>query len=159
MGIGNPLRRDDFVGMKIVKRLKRTLPNVRIIEAGEVPESYLSLVEEAHPSHILMIDAAEMGVHPGLVRLVSPRRIAGLSLSTHTLPLSVVSEYLAKNTQAKIALLAIQPKILDYGEGLSQELSTVARRLPGLIVRAVKVCGKEATSPARRKQVQKRLAR
>jgi len=146
MGIGNSLRRDDFVGMATVRQLKRIVPkNVRLVETGEVPESYLGRVEEFCPSHVLMIDAAEMGEQPGLARLVSPSKIEGLSLSTHTLPLSVVSEYLAKRTKARIALLAIQPKALDFGEGLSQELSERVGTLAEAIVRAVKLSKKKHT--------------
>jgi len=146
MGIGNPVRRDDFVGMATVRQLKRIVPkNVHLLETGEVPESYLGRVEKFHPSHILMIDAAEMGEQPGSVRLVSPSKIEGFSLSTHALPLSVVSEYLAKTTKAKIALLAIQPKALDFGEGLSQELSERVGTLAEAIVRAVKLSKKKHT--------------
>jgi len=139
MGIGNQMRRDDFVGMSVVRKLKRTASrNIHLVEAGEVPESYLGLVEEVQPTHILMVDAADMGELPGEVRLASPREIRGLSISTHTLPLSVVSEYLAKRTKAKIALLAIQPKVLDFGEGLSEELASVVDEVCMAITDAVK---------------------
>ena len=161
MGIGNPIRRDDFVGMATVRQLERIAPkNVRVIEAGEVPESYLGRVEELRPSHVLMIDAAEMGEHPGSVRLVSPRKIEGFSLSTHTLPLSVVSEYLAKRTKAKIALLAIQPKDLDFGEGLSSELSERVGTLAKAIGEAIKLSGKKRVKGQRPpKRVRQRSAR
>jgi len=144
MGIGNPVRSDDFVGMATVRQLERVVPkSVRLVETGEVPESYLGQVEKFRPSHVLMIDAAEMGKYPGFVKLVSPSRIEGLSLSTHALPLSVVSEYLAKTTKAKVALLAIQPKVLDFGEGLSPELSECVGTLAKAIERAVKLTQKK----------------
>jgi hydrogenase 3 maturation protease len=140
IGIGNPFRRDDHIGMEIVKLLNRAaLSNVRLIEAGQVPESYLDLVEDFHPSHVLMIDAAEMGLQPGSAKLVSSDEIVGFSLSTHTLPLSVLSEYVAKRTGARIVLLAIQPKLLDFGEGLSQELSGLVQRFSDIIVKALKL--------------------
>ena len=140
LGIGNSVRRDDFVGMVVVKRLGRArLSRVHLIETGEVPESYLGVVENIHPTHVLIVDAAEMDAPVGSVKLVSPGKIAGLSLSTHALPLSVVSDYLASMTKAKIALLGIQPKAIDFGEGLSRELRDIVEPLSQSIVRAVEL--------------------
>jgi len=155
------MRRDDFVGMAVVRCLKAySLPRVRLIEAGEVPESYLGVVEESHPSHVLMIDVAEIGQQPGTVRLVSPKEIEGLSLSTHTLPLTVMSEYIECRTGAKIALFAIQPRILEFGEGLSEELSKMVDQLAKVIVNAVRLSRiKNVRRPRQLKPVQKRLAR
>ena len=154
MGIGNPLRRDDFVGMAVIKQLApAALPNVRLIETGEVPENYLDAVVRVRPSHVLLIDAGEFEAPPGSVRLVSPTKVAGLSLSTHALPLSLVSEYLEKRTKATIALLTIQPKVLDFGEGLSEELSRVVKEVSEAIRRAEALSGKRrvrSLRPSRR---------
>ncbi len=61
-GIGNSIRRDDYVGLKVVEALKGKLPeNVLLLEAETVPESYLSDIEEFHPSHVLLVDAAFWG--------------------------------------------------------------------------------------------------
>ena len=41
-GIGNSIRTDDYVGLKIVEDLKGKLPDtVLLVEAETVPESYL----------------------------------------------------------------------------------------------------------------------
>ena len=156
LGIGNSVRRDDFVGMAVVRRLERArLSHVHLIETGEVPESYLGVVENIHPTHVLIVDAAEMDAPVGSVKLVSPEKIAGLSLSTHALPLSVVSEYLASMTKAKIALLGIQPKAIDFGEGLSQELRDIVEPLSQSIVRAFELSRKKGS----RRRIQPKLNR
>ncbi len=65
-GVGNPIRSDDYVGLKLVEDLKGKLPpKVLLIEAETVPESYLSDIEAFHPSHVLLIDAAFLGLKPG----------------------------------------------------------------------------------------------
>jgi hydrogenase 3 maturation protease len=146
LGIGNSVRRDDFVGMAVVKRLGQArLSRVHLIETGEVPESYLGVVEDIHPTHVLIVDAAEMDAPVGSIKLVSPEKIAGLSLSTHALPLSMVSDYIASTTNAKIALLGIQPKVIDFGEGLSQELRDIVEPLGQSIVRAVELSRKKGS--------------
>ena len=50
------------------------------------------------------------------------------------LPLRVFSEYVKQSTGAKIALLLIQPKNVEFGEGLSLELQGVAERIAGLLL-------------------------
>jgi len=51
------------------------------------------------------------------------------AFSTHILPLRVFCDYLAETTGAKIALLLIQPKNTDFGEGLSPEVEASAEEI------------------------------
>src|SRR5512141_1611000 len=79
-GIGNPIRSDDYVGLKIVEQLKGKLPqSVSLIEAETVPESYLSDIEEFCPSHVLLIDAAFLGLKPGQASLRDAETIENYS--------------------------------------------------------------------------------
>ena len=134
-GIGNPIRMDDFVGTKIVQDLVgKVSENVRLIECETVPESYLLDIEEFKPSHVLLIDAALLDLAPGEACLFSPEQVAGFSaVSSHVLPLRVFSEYLKQSTGAKIALLLIQPKNVEFGEGLSLEVQAAAERIARLL--------------------------
>ena len=135
-GIGNPIRMDDFVGTKIVQDLQgKVSENVRLIECETVPESYLLEIEEFKPSHVLLIDAALLDLAPGEACLFSPEQVAGFSaVSSHVLPLRVFSEYLKQSTGAKIALLLIQPKNVEFGEGLSLEVQVAAERIARLLL-------------------------
>jgi Ni,Fe-hydrogenase maturation factor len=45
------------------------------------------------------------------------------------LPLRVFCDYLAKTTEAKIALLLVEPKDTDFGEGLSPEVEAAEHRI------------------------------
>ena len=130
-GIGNPIRTDDYVGLHIVEQLRGKLPeNVCLLEAETVPESYLLEIEEFHPSHVLLIDAAFLGLKPGEARLVDPVNIEDyFAVTTHLLPLRIFCEYIKQATGAKIASLLIEPKNMDFGEGLTREVQTAAERL------------------------------
>jgi len=134
-GIGNPIRSDDFVGTKIAQHLQgKVPPYVRIIECETVPETYILEIEEFYPSHILLIDAAMMGLIPGEAKLVFPEQVAGFSaVSSHVLPLRVFSDYLKESTGAKIALLLIQPKNVEYGEDLSPELEVATVQIASML--------------------------
>ena len=130
-GIGNPIRMDDYVGLKIVEQLKGKLPpNVLLIEAETVPESYLQAIEEFCPSHVLLIDAAYLGLKPGQASLVDAEAIVNYSaISTHLLPLRIFCDYVKQATGAKIALLLIEPACMEFGEGLTGEVEAAAEQL------------------------------
>lgn len=130
-GIGNPIRTDDYVGLKIVQGLKaKVRETVLLLEAETVPESYLLDIEEFHPTHVLLIDAAFVGLKPGEASLVDVDKIANYStVTTHLLPLRIFCEYVTQATGAKIALLLIEPKSMDFGEGLTVEVESAAKRL------------------------------
>ena len=47
LGIGNPLRGDDAVGLKVIQNLSGRIPgNVLLLECGMTPENYLGKIEE-----------------------------------------------------------------------------------------------------------------
>jgi hydrogenase 3 maturation protease len=123
LGIGNPIRRDDAIGVEVVKALEGRVPDgVLLLDCETVPESFVGKVAEFRPTHILLVDAADFLGNPGEARLFGAGETVGVSISTHSLPLKVLSKYLEMETGAKVAILAIQPKDLGLGEGLSDEL-------------------------------------
>ena len=130
-GIGNGIRRDDFVGVKVAQDLVgKVSKNVHLIECETVPESFVDEIIEISPSHVLLVDAALLGLPPGTAHLYDVEEVVNsASISTHTLPLRVFCEYVFTLTGAKIALLLIEPKDTDFGEGMSEELEKAAYRI------------------------------
>lgn len=135
-GIGNPIRTDDYVGLKIVENLRGKVPEtVCILECEMVPENYLSDIEKFKPTHVLLVDAAFLELKPGEASLVDAERMMDYSaISTHALPLRIFCEHLKKTMDAKIGLLLIEPKNMEFGEGLSIEVEAQAERLTKLIL-------------------------
>jgi hydrogenase 3 maturation protease len=136
-GIGNPLRKDDFVGVEIVRNLHNNVSrSVYLIECETVPESYIEPIIKFKPTHILIIDAAMLNLTSGSSKLIEPdQMVTHPPFSTHILPLRIFCEYLAKTTEAKIALLAIQPKDTSFGEGLTSKLRETTTTLTNLLSR------------------------
>jgi len=136
-GIGNPIRRDDFVGTKIVQYLKgKVSEKIYLIECETVPENFIQKIIDFNPTHILLIDAAILGLKPGDSRLVEPERLVAFpAYSTHALPLRMFCEYLAETTEARIALLLIEPKNADFGEGLTPEVEASSQKLVDILLK------------------------
>jgi hydrogenase 3 maturation protease len=136
-GIGNPIRSDDFVGVKIVQDLQgKVSERVYLIECETVPESFLQPILEFNPTHVLLIDAAILGLKPGETRLIDPERIADFpAISTHVLPLRIFCEYLTTATKAKIALLLIEPENVEFGEGLTPDVQAAAEKIANILLK------------------------
>ena len=139
-GIGNPIRNDDYIGVKIVHELKNKIPSrVQIYECETVPESFLEPIIELNPSHVLLIDAAMLRLKPGSIRLINPEQIINFSpITSHTLPLRVFCEFIKKTTESKIALLLIEPKNTDFGEKISPEVQKAAEKITILLPKLLK---------------------
>jgi hydrogenase 3 maturation protease len=139
-GIGNPIRSDDFVGVKIVQDLQGKIPErVHLIECETVPESFMQEIVDFKPSHVLLVDAAVLGLKPSETRLVFPEQVTDFpAITTHVLPLRIFCEYIAKMTEAKIALLLIEPANVEFGEGLTPEVQAAAEKITQILLKLFK---------------------
>jgi len=134
LGIGddlNPLDRPGIIGALLIHALER--PNVTVFLTGTMPENYTGALKELRPSHVVMLDAADMGAPPGTVALIHPENVRGRRFSTHAMPLSLVIEYLEHEVRTKVSLVGIQPDPLipadPVGPGLSREVMDGLYRL------------------------------
>lgn len=135
-GIGNPIRCDDFVGLKIVQDLQgKVSSKIHLIECETVPESFMDKIIALKPSHILLIDAAMLRLSPSQARLYDAEKVANFpAISTHILPLRVFCDYITTLTKGKLALLLIEPKCTDFGEELTPELTFTSEQIVKLLL-------------------------
>lgn len=121
------MRSDDAAGVLVARLLlQRDLApeadRVLIIEAGHAPENRTGELRRFRPDMVLIIDAADMGETPGTVQWIPEESIDGMSASTHSLPLSMLSRYLKLELQCTVAVLGIQAASNDVGESLTPEV-------------------------------------
>ena len=122
--IGNLDGGDDGVGPYITKLLKKE--DFNVIDAQTYPENYTGKIKDLNPEKLIIIDAIDMGIEPGEIRIVPKEKIGLMTISTHGLPLSVIIGYLEKDIK-NIKLVGIQPKAMS-GE-LSKEIKKSAEEL------------------------------
>jgi Ni,Fe-hydrogenase maturation factor len=68
---------------------------------------------------------------------VKPDEIKGRPILTHALPLSIFIDYIVQKTGAKVCLIAIQPKKIDFGENLTSELKKTVEELVDILSRVI----------------------
>lgn len=141
LGVGNPLRGDDSLGLELLKKLKRKVPrNVKIIYGGVAPENFIGKIKKFNPSHILIIDATMFGGKPGEAKLIQPEQILNATVSTHTIPLSLLASLIQAETSAKVILLGIEPKSLGLGEEMSKEVKESIDRCAEALICVINEC-------------------
>lgn len=126
------MRADDAVGALAIERLKESgnLPSDwLLIDAGEVPENALGLVDKEKPERVLLIDACDWDAEPGEVRIFSADEILKLpirTISTHGVPLSFwVKMTLTDHPDLTIELLGIQAGDLTFNRPLTPPVTAV----------------------------------
>jgi len=109
MCIGNREGGDDSVGPYIADKIKDCFT---VIDCGTTPENYTSVVKKQNPEKLIIIDAVEMNLEPGEIRIVPKEKIGVMTISTHGIPISVLIEYLEQHIK-KIIFIGIQPKTMS----------------------------------------------
>ncbi len=133
LGVGSPLRADDSIGLYIVneleKQIKKNAKRECFFYLGEsAPENFSGMIRSQSPSHVVIIDAAEMGREPGFFTLIAPEQIEGVSFSTHMLPLKILIDYLKKTIACQVIVVGVQPKLLEFGYPETPEVKNAADR-------------------------------
>jgi hydrogenase 3 maturation protease len=77
------------------------------------------LLREMAPEQVLLVDAADMDLAPGEVRLIDAGRIDDpFLMTTHTLPLTYLMESI-REFVPKVDLLGVQPANVYFGYPIS----------------------------------------
>ena len=108
MGIGNPLRGDDAAG-SLVAKLIPDAPDVRVIDAQDLPEDYLPIAIRHRPDTVVLIDSVDMRAAPGSVALLDAEQFTTYWPSTHHVPIGVLMNVLEQETRARVFVIGIQP--------------------------------------------------
>ena len=141
MGIGNSLKGDDGVGPFIAGRLDEARESegtndrgheVHAIDSGTVPENYTGVVRRLRPDHLVLVDAADMGLDAGEVRVVPAEVIGTLGLSTHSMPLTMFMSYVA-DLVGEVSLIGVQPQSMLLGQEMCEAVRKAGTRVARML--------------------------
>lgn len=133
IGLGNPLKGDDGIGILLVKEIEeKSIPsNVRVFDAGTGGMKILHLLSDLEK--VIIVDAIHFGGEPGESVFFEPDEVNSLSQSksthdTNFLDVLKISERLEEEPE-EVVIMGIEPKDVSLNEGLSPELE---RKKPDL---------------------------
>ncbi len=119
VGVGNPLRGDDGVGVELAKTLKRLLKNekIKVVIVEDRVDLIPRMLKPMAPGAIIFFDAADFGGRSGEIRLMKLEEASGKTISTHGMPLDLIMKLSEISVPAYV--LGIQVETLEFGRGIS----------------------------------------
>ncbi len=150
LGIGNILLSDDGVGVHAINRLEKSYDfpaYVRLIDGGTKGLDLLPLIERL--DKVLIIDASNFKKEPGTIDIVEGDKIPAFlstKLSVHQigLPDMLFAARLMEITPSDMCLIGIQPKSMETGIQLSEEISRQMKPLLERVVQKLQEWGVKA---------------
>lgn len=129
VGIGNPLRGDDGIGVMIAAKLREVLRHerVKILVVEERVDLLPKELRSLKPAMLMFFDAADFGGKPGEIRLMSLRESAGKAISTHEIPLELMVK--VSGVSSPTYLLGVQVRSLEFGEGMSSPVKASGEKI------------------------------
>jgi hydrogenase maturation protease len=142
IGVGNLLRRDEGIGIHVIKALQEmNLPaDIRLIDGGTAPDliAYTGVGDK-----IIIIDAATAGGEAGSVYRFRPDDLSGdkkTLASAHELGFieSLKLTELTGNEPSEAIIIGIEPKDTGWGTELSPELKKRVKAIVKVVLREIK---------------------
>lgn len=143
LGIGNEERSDDGAGTHVARLVARmrALRPARVpclcVPGGAAPENYTGAMRRFSPDRVVMVDAVAAGLPAGHLRALRPEDLGGVSLSSHTMPLGVLRDYLVNAGFQHQFALGIQPRSIDIGGRMSGEVRLACREAARALLRCL----------------------
>ena len=141
LAVGSELRGDDGVALRVADLLEANASkpsNLHVFVGTTAPENCTGPIRQLKPTHLLIIDAADLGKAPGTIEILDTSHLAGVSFCTHALPLSVIVDYiLSACPGCDVVMIGIQPARLEFGRALTAPAEAAAQDLAVLLSSAI----------------------
>lgn len=134
--VGNSMMGDDGAGPLLAEMCAANPPQGwQVLDGGSAPENEAVAVRDLRPDRLLIVDATDMGLNPGEIRIVDPDDIAEMfMMTTHNMPLNYLVEQL-RDDVGEVIFLGIQPDIVGFyfpmTEKIKEAVAVVYQRLAG----------------------------
>ena len=115
LGVGHDLCTDDAAGLLVARALSadarlNPVSDLLILEGGPAPENQTGRIRAFQPELVLIVDAVHLQTRPGDIQWIPLDAIDGFSASSHSLPLSILAQFLQAELNCEVAVLGIQPE-------------------------------------------------
>ena len=145
LGVGSELCHDDEAGLYLIEQLSSHLglpvgesgERILLVSGGPAPENFSGVIRDFQPDLLVVVDAAFLELPAGSIQLLPEESAAGLSFSTHMLPLPMLLSYLKLACGCQTCLVGIQPATTEQGLGMSPRVKEGTGMLAGLFLKAL----------------------
>ncbi|MGE4267976.1 MAG: hydrogenase maturation protease [Deferribacterales bacterium] len=132
VGLGSSLRGDDFAGSLVITMIEPH-DNIVIFDAGEKTETAYDKALEVKPVKAVFFDAADMRLPAGTVQMVYEDTLSMRGVSTHKVPLPLITKLIREETGAEIVICGIQPACVDFMHKMTESVKESCEALAKII--------------------------
>ncbi len=151
VGLGNPLRGDDGVGVRVAQALtaKALPPGVEVVDGGTRGLGIVNLIEGRR--RVIFVDAADVGRSPGqFVRFtLDEAHLRGddQSLTVHAAGLrdALLLAQALRMLPDEVIIFGVQPANLEWNSGLSPEVEALLPNLMSAVLAEAAPNNKQTT--------------
>lgn len=128
--VGNSMMGDDGAGPLLAEMCAANPAGQWVvIDGGSAPENDIVAIRELRPERLLIVDATDMGLNPGDIRIIDPDDIAEMfMMTTHNMPLNYLVDQL-KEDVGEVIFLGIQPDIVGFYYPMTQPVKEAVARV------------------------------
>jgi hydrogenase maturation protease HycI len=130
LAVGNSMMGDDGAGPMLFDLMEANpIDGWQVINGGSSPESVSHQVRALKPQRLLIVDAADIGLAPGEIRIIDPDDIAEMFImSTHNLPLNFLIDQLKEDIE-EIIFLGIQPDLVGFYMPMNEKVISAVQQV------------------------------
>ena len=132
------------MGRQLEKRLSKCKDSpalrasVSVFFGETAPENLTGQIKDFQPTTLLIVDAVDVHADPGSIHLLDPSAIdPGAGLSTHSISITMLTDYLKQSLACAVLIVGIQPQTLAFGVPPSEPVQRAARDIADAIAETV----------------------
>ncbi|MFK8257137.1 hydrogenase maturation peptidase HycI [Erwinia sp. AnSW2-5] len=132
--VGNSMMGDDGAGPRLAELCaEQPLSGWTVVDGGAAPENDIGYLRELRPTHLVIVDATDMGLAPGEMRILEESDIGDMfMMTTHNLPLTFLMQQLREDIP-QITFVGIQPDVVAFYYPMSDAVEQAVGRLHQLL--------------------------
>jgi hydrogenase maturation protease len=138
LGLGNTDKADDGAGVLVAEALKKHFPRYSYSEHDGVEGTVLDLSEKDEELTVFFVDAANLKMSPGTIRMVMKEEIKDTEITTHRVAVALMASIL-KRAGKKSAVICIQPKAIEFRGEVSDPVKSAIDILVKAFLQSIKL--------------------
>ncbi len=133
LGLGNTDRADDGAGVLVSLALKKRFPSFSYSEHDGVEGTVLDISEKKEDATIVFVDAADMGLEPGSIKVIPKDRIKETEITTHRVAVALMASILERSGK-KAAVVCIQPERIEFMGKVSKPVRVSVQKVVNVLL-------------------------
>ena len=132
LGLGNTDRADDGAGVLVALALKKLFPSFSYSEHDGVEGTVLDISEKEEDAVAFFVDAANLNMTPGSIKLVRKDDIKQTEITTHRVAVALMATILER-TGKRSAVICIQPGRIEFRGRVTKPVHDTIRTVTSVL--------------------------